>query len=170
MVTDPSVSYRPGRAEDAPALVDMVARCDDTILDWAPEGYVLPAADFAEDAAKLAERLADPSTWMAVAVDARGAPVGFATIVTREAPGRGYISNLFVDPPAWGAGIGRALLARAEQGIRERGFTVGELNTQELNTRARRLYERAGWSDTGGRHPHRIDGLVMVEYEKELGG
>src|SRR4029079_14983708 len=105
-----------------------------------------------------------------VAAVADGTPVGFATFRAGEGADRGYISKLFVDPGGWGAGIGRTLLARTEQGMREQGWSLGELNTQSLNARARDLYERAGWRDTGGRHPHRIDGLEMAEYEKALGG
>jgi hypothetical protein len=52
--------------------------------------------------------------------------------------------------------------------MRERGWLVGELSTQSLNARARRLYERSGWRDTGGCHAHKDDGLEMAEYERAL--
>jgi ribosomal protein S18 acetylase RimI-like enzyme len=166
MVTDHAVSYRPGRPEDMPGLVDMLTRCDATMAEWAPEGWVPPPSE--ADAERLAERMLDPDTVVTVAVDADGKPVGFSTFRPGEQPHRGHISNLFVDPRNWGAGVGRGLLARAEREMRERGWTVGELSTQVLNARARRLYERAGWQDTGGRHPHKDDGLEMAEYEREL--
>src|SRR3954454_10237048 len=150
MVTDGSVSYRPGRPEDAPGLMELVARCDTTILDWAPEGYSLPEAEFEADSSKLAGLISASDTWVIVAAGEDGGPVGFASFRAAEGAGRGYISNLFVDPAHWGAGTGRGLLARAEQGMRERGWSIGELNTQSLNARARELYERAGWRDTGG--------------------
>jgi hypothetical protein len=51
--------------------------------------------------------------------------------------------------------------------MRERGYSVGELSTQVANSRARGMYERAGWRDTGGRHRN-DDGLEMAEYEREL--
>jgi GNAT superfamily N-acetyltransferase len=109
----------------------------------------------------------EPDTVVTVA-DHDGTAVGFSTFRAGDRPGHGHISNLFVDPDHWGKGIGRALLARAEQEMRERQWSVGELNTQSLNTRARQLYERAGWRDTGGRHPHEDDGLEMAEYERDL--
>lgn len=166
MVTDPDVSYRPGRPEDAEALVDLLVRCDATTAEWAPEGWAPPSTE--GDADRLAERMLDPHTRVTVAVDANGTPVGFSTFRAGDSAGRGHISNLFVDPRRWGAGIGRGLLARAEQEMRERGWSIGELSTQVLNARARRLYERAGWHDTGGRHPHEDDGLEMAEYERRL--
>ncbi len=165
MVPDPVISYRPGDPEDVPALVDLLARCDATIVEWAPAGWVAPADEV--DADRLAQRMADPDVGVTVA-DREGTAVGFATTRAGDRPGRGHISNLFVDPDHWGRGIGRELLARAEQDMRERGWSVGELTTQTLNARARRLYERAGWRDTGGRHPHEEDGLEMAEYEREL--
>jgi ribosomal protein S18 acetylase RimI-like enzyme len=166
MVTDPDFSYRPGRPEDAPALVDVLVRCDMKTPEWAPEGWAPPSTE--GDAERLAARMLDPNTRVTVAVDGQGTPVGFSTFRPGEQPGRGHISNLFVDPDHWGRGIGRGLLARAEAEMRERGWSVGELSTQALNARARRLYERAGWRDTGGRHPHDEDGLEMAEYEREL--
>src|SRR3954462_7442535 len=146
MVTDRPVSYRPGRREDVPALVDLLVRCDATMLEWAPNGWVAPTSEV--DGDRLAERIDDPDTVMTVAVGAEGEVVGFSTFRAGDTTGHGHISNLFVDPGSWGLGIGRGLLARAERGMRERGWAVGELSTQVLNARARRLYERAGWHDT----------------------
>jgi ribosomal protein S18 acetylase RimI-like enzyme len=166
MVTDAPVSYRLGRREDVPALVDLLVRCDATMSEWAPVGWFAPTSEV--DGDRLAERIDDPDTVVTVAASEDAVPVGFSTFRAGDTTGHGHISNLFVDPRAWGRGIGRGLLARAEQGIRERGWSVGELSTQVLNARARRLYERAGWHDTGGRHPHRDDGLEMAEYEREL--
>jgi ribosomal protein S18 acetylase RimI-like enzyme len=167
MLTDRDVSYRPGRPEDVPALVALLTRCDATMVEWAPPGWVAPTTEV--DGARLADRMTDPGTGVTVAVGGvEGTPVGFATIRAGDVPGHGHISNLFVDPRWWGRGIGRGLLERAEEQMRERGFSVGQLSTQSLNARARRLYERAGWRDTGGRHPHDEDGLEMAEYEREL--
>ena len=167
MVPDPVITYRPGRHEDVPALVNLLTRCDATMAEWAPPGWEPPATEI--DGARLAERLSDPHCGVTVA-DSGGTAVGFSTLRPADEAGRGHISNLFVDPDHWGKGIGRGLLARAEQDMRERGWRVGELSTQSLNARARRLYERAGWYDTGGRHPHKDDGLEMAEYERDLLG
>ena len=63
--------------------------------------------------------------------------------------GLGELYALNVDPPAWGRGAGRALLAAATAWLDAR-FGVSILWVTEENSRARRLYERAGWSPDGG--------------------
>jgi len=63
--------------------------------------------------------------------------------------GLGELYALNVDPPAWRRGAGRALLAAATAWLDAR-FSVSILWVTEENARARRLYERAGWSPDGG--------------------
>ena len=62
--------------------------------------------------------------------------------------GLGELYALNVDPPAWGRGAGRALLAAATAWLDAR-FRVSILWVTEENARARRLYERAGWTPDG---------------------
>jgi GNAT superfamily N-acetyltransferase len=63
--------------------------------------------------------------------------------------GMGELYAINVDPPAWGRGAGRALLAAATAWLDAR-FRVSILWVVEANPRARQLYERAGWSLDGG--------------------
>lgn len=63
--------------------------------------------------------------------------------------GLGELYALNVDPPAWGRGAGRALVAAATAWLDAR-FRVSILWVTDENLRARRLYERAGWSPDGG--------------------
>jgi ribosomal protein S18 acetylase RimI-like enzyme len=63
--------------------------------------------------------------------------------------GLGELYALNVDPPAWGRGAGRALLTAATTWLDAR-FRVSILWVADENPRARRLYERAGWSLDGG--------------------
>src|SRR4051812_19119741 len=59
MVNDPpDVSFRPGHPGDLAALLDLIARCDQTMSEWAPAGFEPSPAEVEED--KLAARLADP--------------------------------------------------------------------------------------------------------------
>ena len=69
--------------------------------------------------------------------------------------GLGELYALNVDPPAWGRGAGRALLAAASAWLDAR-FAVSILWVVEQNHRARTLYERAGYT------------ITRWEMEKEL--
>ena len=77
-----------------------------------------------------------------------------------------HLGYLFVDPGHQGRRVGRVLLERALAEMRRRGFTRAQLRTPVLNARARRFYEREGWSDTGGRHRNEEIGLEMAHYAR----
>ena len=49
MVPDLTLTPRPARAADVPALVALVARCDATYCDWAPAGWM--AAEYEKELA-----------------------------------------------------------------------------------------------------------------------
>jgi ribosomal protein S18 acetylase RimI-like enzyme len=66
------------------------------------------------------------------------------------------LEDLFVVPSARGAGIGAALLLRAEQFAHETGASRLTLSTAHTNIPAQRLYERLGWVlDSEFRYYHR---------------
>lgn len=58
---------------------------------------------------------------------------------------QGFIAYMAVERPLRGAGIGAALLARAEDEARGRGLPYMALMVTEENAAARALYERAGY-------------------------
>ena len=82
-----------------------------------------------------------PGIWV---WEENGRVLGFAAADTRD----GSIWALFVDPASEGRGIGRALLARACDVLREAGYDRAVLSTGP-GTRAERLYLRDGWTRTG---------------------
>jgi len=55
------------------------------------------------------------------------------------------VENVAVDPVAQGKGLGRSMLAFAEQQARERGIDELRLYTHERMTTNIELYERLGW-------------------------
>lgn len=65
----------------------------------------------------------------------------------------GHLARLYVDPERWGAGIGTALHDAAVSDLTDRGFPAATLWVLEDNLRARRWYERHGWSQTSRRKP-----------------
>lgn len=86
----------------------------------------------------------------------------------RAPPGELYA--IYVDPAAWGLGLGRALLARAEEALREAGFDEAALWVLEDNPRARHVYEAAGWTTDGASKPFSAGGVetVAIRYRKAL--
>ncbi len=150
-----SVAIREATIADAPALgaVQMSALL---------AGY----AEFLETTASLpgvAERVSwwraelaqpDARAWMA---EHDGNAAGLVSI------GPGELRWLCVMPERWGAGIGTALLATAETELPPRAT----LEVPEGNVRARRLFERRGW--TQGEALGRREGRVAPEVRYHLG-
>lgn len=95
-----------------------------------------------------------------------GAIVGFVTVHDDE------LEQLFVAAPARGTGVAAALLDHGEQQIAA-GHDRAWLSVVAGNTRARRFYERQGWSD-GGLFQYGAEtlaGTMLIpshRYEKQL--
>lgn len=60
------------------------------------------------------------------------------------------ILSIAVNPDIQGGGVGRRLLAEAEQQARQRGFAQMHLTVHPSNTQAIRFYERMGWEQIIG--------------------
>lgn len=85
-----------------------------------------------------------------------GALVGYALTwrgqdFDLDPDGTPELAALYLDPAAWGKGVGGALMDAALADLRERGFAEAVLWVLEGNERAIRFYERAGWYDDGAR-------------------
>ena len=68
---------------------------------------------------------------------------------TDPLPGVAHLSMVAVHPDHWGRHLGAAVMARAQLEARHAGYTRAQLWTQKTNVRARRLYERLGWTPSG---------------------
>jgi len=101
--TTKAVTVRPPVPADVPALAEVAWRSTRTAFE-----HILPAAildrkrpeDFAR---RFAARMDD----LRIAVDSRGAPLGFSLMTGS------HLDMLFVDPAAQGRSVGTALLADA---------------------------------------------------------
>ena len=109
-----------------------------------------------------------------VAVDS-SAIIGFATIgpcADKDvAVGTGELMALYVDPVAWGRGVGRRLIGEARSRLHSRGFTRARLWVLAGNIRAERFYRRDGWAHSGLRRSQRVWSVDVDEaaYETPLG-
>jgi GNAT superfamily N-acetyltransferase len=80
-----------------------------------------------------------------------------------DAPEKGEVLALYVDPPAWGSGIGRRLLADARARLVRAGFGEAVLWVHARNDRARRFYVMDGWRPDDRQRSAEVWGVVVDE-------
>jgi len=101
---------------------------------------------------RLTESVTIPGGQVMLVAEEDGRPVGLAFgIFDKERPKIGHIGGMWVDPLTRGQGAGRALLDSAIAWGRSRALDRLELWVTEGNVAATRMYERAGFTDTGRR-------------------
>jgi len=101
-----------------------------------------------------------------------GLIVAFVSVgAARDLDGVGELYAIYAVPEAWGAGAGTALMRVATDALRESGYSEAILWVLEDNPRARRFYEREGWSLDGARKEDEFLGLRVAEvrYRIKLG-
>lgn len=109
-----------------------------------------------------------PRTFLA---ERDGEIVGFATVGPsrdEDAPRAAELYAVYVDPAAWGAGVGRLLMTEAYRRIEALGVERAILWVLEANARAQRFYRADGWSPDGARREEDVWGVpaVVVRYER----
>jgi GNAT superfamily N-acetyltransferase len=112
-------------------------------------GLAAPSDDDMRDGVK--RLLKDPHTEFLLGAPERGAPAGgVAQLRFRyglwRSGGDCLLEDLFVAPPARGAGLGRALVRASIDRARVRGCRRIELDVNERNEAAIALYESFGFS------------------------
>lgn len=165
------IVIRPATEADLPAMVAI--KHDAGVAAWP---HILPP--------EVVEQLPFPERWAAAIVDpdprvsvllaeADHRVVAFA--VTRPSAdadagaATGELDAFFVDPKAWGQGVGRALLAAVVEALDAAGFSEATLWTAELNHRPRRIYEKSGWSTDGTDRRRSFSGVEFVELRYRIG-
>ena len=90
--------------------------------------------------------------------------VAFASVgPSRDEPGEGELYAIYALPEAWGGGSGPALMQEALAALRGLGFREAILWVLDDNPRARRFYEREGWTLDGARREGEHLGVVTAE-------
>ncbi|MFJ1758402.1 GNAT family N-acetyltransferase [Kitasatospora sp. NPDC088134] len=148
----------------------------DAVADGASVGF-LAAVTHGEAAAwwaSLRPSVADGSRLLWIARDGAGRVLGTVALVRESKPNgrhRAELVKLLVHRDARGAGLGRRLLAHAEDAARAAGVTLLLLDTQ-AGSPAEHLYRTAGWTPFGTVPGHAAtpDGVLAdtTHYYKQL--
>lgn len=152
----PTALVRPARVGDEPGIARVhVASWQDAYRGHMPADY-LAALDVDQRAEAWHQRLpaARRSRGDVLVAICGGDIVGFAHFGSSRDqdadPGRtGEIGAIYLQPESIGQGFGRLLMKRAVAGLAGHGYANATLWVLEGNTRARRFYERAGWTPDG---------------------
>jgi [ribosomal protein S18]-alanine N-acetyltransferase len=118
---------------------------------WTPEMF---ATEFAQPASRRLYLVAEEGDTL----------IGYAGMMFTGGP-QADVVTLAVDPARWGQGTGTALLTALVDEAARRGCTEVLLEVREDNPRARRLYQREGFTEVGIRRgyyqPSGVDAVVM---------
>jgi GNAT superfamily N-acetyltransferase len=168
-----SYALRAATRDDASTIVAITLEGFEGYRAFAPAGWEPPPA--AQELERLSELLGREEVWYRVAEQAGEivGHVGFLPAASlhwapSDDPGLVHFRQLFVREGHWGSGLATTLHAAAIDEARARDFTLMRLFTPAGQARARRFYEREGW--TLARPPafeERI-GLEIAEYRRPL--
>jgi GNAT superfamily N-acetyltransferase len=180
----PDLRLRPAEQGDVPGMAALVAACDESYREWAPEGWTPPPPGRELD--RWRGRITDGSWWTRVAVEAGGRIVGlvcFTQAVTQRSlgdsplgragpaiepiPRRAHVSAVFSHPDRWREGIASGMLEHAEDAMRAAGYREVQLWTPR-EAPARRFYEATGWRHDGREQWLADVALPIVAYVKAL--
>jgi ribosomal protein S18 acetylase RimI-like enzyme len=131
------ITLRPATAADVDGIADIWHR------GWRDGhlGNVPPELEQYRGLEEFRRRVPSRLAQTTVATD-DGRLVGFVTLHDDE------VEQIYVDSAARGGGAATALLHHGEEQIARR-YDVAWLAVAAGNARARRFYERSGWTDTG---------------------
>lgn len=99
-----------------------------------------------------------------------GRPAGYCMVLFRAGSGVARLYSIAALPRTGEKGLGRALLAAAEEAAFAKGRLLLRLEVREDNSRAIRLYEQNGYRRIGSEKDYYEDGATALRYEKLLRG
>ena len=97
-----------------------------------------------------------------------GVPMGELIWGDGPTPDQAEIQAIHSLPESWGTGLGAAMLHKALEDMAESGRKSVILWAFRDNTRARRFYEKQGFTFTGEERTGEFDGAVEVRYIRNL--
>jgi len=165
------VQVRRALPGDAAAIADVHVRTWQAAYGHVFEPERLARIDVSRRAAGWSRRLADGET--AFVAERDGAVVAFASVgPARDLHGLGELYAIYALPAAWGSDAGPALMRASVGALRAAGYGEAVLWVLEDNPRARRFYEREGWTLDGAAKEDEFLGTRVpeVRYRISLAG
>lgn len=167
----PDIAVRKARWLAAPSLGQAISDSFEDYRSFAPSEWQPSSA--ATQAELLQDLLAESDYWCVVA-EQRGALVGQVAFLpaTRAHlavadPALAHLRQLFVRRDQWATGLATALHAMVRTEAAARGYSEMRLLVPAGQARARRFYEREGWTLTRGPFEGGF-GLATHEYRCSL--
>jgi GNAT superfamily N-acetyltransferase len=140
------ITLRAATRADEPTLVEMARR----LIAFELPAWRRPEEISTADAREMMDAvIAGTSDNEVLIAERDGKAVGcLHMLMTIDFFGRphAHISVIATSEAAEGTGVGRLLIERAEEWSRARGMSLLTLNVFDANARARRFYERAGFT------------------------
>jgi GNAT superfamily N-acetyltransferase len=165
----PGQVRRAGPADAAPIAVVHVRSWQGAYRGLLPQEYLdgLDPADRIDRWRRMLERDDWPAGGTIVAAS-DGQVGGFAHFgPARDADAGGSrvgeLVAIYVLPEAWGTGLGRGLMTAALSQLAAGGYETAALWVLDSNARARRFYDRAGWTADGSAKQDHIAGALVTE-------
>jgi GNAT superfamily N-acetyltransferase len=161
-------SLRPAGPPDAEQVASVQHEGFDGYREFAPPGWEPP--DPRSELDHIRKRLGDPEVWCLLAEQRAEAAGHVAFMPARihanpsDESELAHFWQLFVREPWWGTGLATALHAEAVREAASRGFTAMRLFTPAAQARARRFYEREGWTAVAEPSDAPEFGMPLVEY------
>ncbi|WP_400190413.1 GNAT family N-acetyltransferase [Hymenobacter sp. B81] len=173
---NPVAHWEPATAADLPALEILVNRAyrgTDAAPGWTHEAHLLsgPRASTAD----LRELLSTPAALILTARDAQRRLLGCVYLAAQ--PPQLYLGLLAVDPERQAGGLGRQLLAAAEDHARQQGLRSVVMTVLAERPDLLAWYARRGYQPTGEVRPLHADHgagqprqtLTLLVLEKAVG-
>ena len=132
------------------ALIESAYRGDASRAGWTTEADLLGGNRISQT--MLAETLADPDQQMLVCAAEDAGLIACVTLQKR--PDYGYIGTVSVRPTLQGGGLGREILARSEDWLRQHwGLNLARMTVIAQRPELIAWYQRRGYHDTGETAP-----------------
>jgi GNAT superfamily N-acetyltransferase len=165
-------SLRPADRGDASQIATVMSEGFDGYRSFAPPGWEPPDAH--AELERLRGFLGNHEVWCLIAEE-DGEPAGHVSLMPAELHPHpsdddrmAHFWQLFVRPRWWGTGLAAELHAEAVREASSRGFTSMRLFTPAAQARARRFYEREGWTAAAEPIDDLDFGMPLVEYRRAI--